>query len=96
MPLDAARAARLLESGLALSSELALDVLLQRTVELAAEVTDARYAALGLVREQHMVDFLTTGLTEDERAAIGNLPRGRGILGALIETGRPLRLHTIS
>src|SRR4030088_567105 len=96
MPLDLARATRLLESGLALSSELALDILLQRTVELAADLTDARYAALGVVQDGQLLDFLTTGLTPDERRAIGDLPRGNGVLGELIERARTLRLHEIA
>ena len=96
MALDQERAVRLLESGVALSSELALDILLQRTVELAAELTGARYAALGVVEDGHVIDFLTTGITPDERRAIGDLPHGRGVLGVLIETGRPLRLHDIA
>jgi signal transduction histidine kinase len=96
MPLDLARATRLLESGLALSSELALDILLQRTVELAADLTDARYAALGVVQDGQLLDFLTTGLTPDERRAIGELPRGNGVLGELIERARTLRLHEIA
>ena len=96
MPLDQDRAARLLESGLALSSELALDIVLQRTVELAAELTGARYGALGVVQDEQVIDFLTTGVTPEERRAIGDLPHGRGILGVLIQTGRSLRLHDIA
>ena len=82
---------------MALASELSLPVLLQRIVELAAEITGARYGALGVVGPGgDLVDFLTTGITDEERAAIGPLPRGRGLLGALIEDARPLRLDDIS
>jgi two-component system, NarL family, sensor histidine kinase DevS len=95
MPIDASHAERLLKSGLALSSELALDILLQRTVELAADITDARYAALGVIRDGRVIDFLTTGISTEARQAIGELPRGRGMLGALIDNARPLRLHDI-
>ena len=65
-------------------------------VDLAAEVTGARYAALGVIGpDGEISEFITTGLSADERARIGALPRGRGILGALIEDERPLRLDRI-
>jgi len=82
---------------MALASELSLPVLLQRIVELAAEITGAGYGALGVIGPGgDLVDFLTTGITDAERAAIGPLPRGRGLLGALIEDARPLRLDELS
>src|SRR5437588_3622338 len=89
---------RLLEAGMALASELSLPVLLQRIVELAAEITGARYGALGVIGPDcsDLVDFLTTGITDAERAAIGPLPRGRGLLGTIIQDARPLRLDQIS
>ncbi|HEV3125068.1 MAG TPA: GAF domain-containing sensor histidine kinase [Candidatus Dormibacteraeota bacterium] len=91
------RTAALIEAGVALSSELSLSALLQRIVELAVEVTGARYGALGVVGpDGALVDFITTGLTDDERLAIGPLPRGRGILGALIDDAQPLRLRHIT
>ena len=91
------RSARLLETGMALASELSLPALLQRIVELAADVTEARYGALGVIGPGgDLVDFLTTGITDEERAAIGALPRGRGLLGALIADARPLRLEELS
>ncbi|HSC48704.1 MAG TPA: GAF domain-containing protein [Gaiellaceae bacterium] len=88
----------LLEAGMALASELSLDSLLQRLVELAAELTGARYAALGVIDPtgSHLERFITHGVDDETRAAIGDLPRGRGILGALITDARPLRLHAIS
>jgi two-component system, NarL family, sensor histidine kinase DevS len=91
------RTAKLLEAGLALSSDLSLDTLLQRIVEIAVEVTGARYGALGVLGEDgNLADFLTTGVSAEERAAIGPLPLGRGILGALIDDARPLRLRAIT
>ncbi len=88
----------LLEAGLALASELSLDSLLQRLTELAAELTGARYAALGVIDPSgsHLERFITTGLDDETRTAIGDPPHGRGILGALITDARPLRLHAIS
>ena len=88
----------LVDAGIALSSELSLDALLQRIVETAAELTGARYAALGVIdRTGHGLErFLTTGIDAETHAAIGDLPRGRGILGVLIRDAKPLRLHEIA
>ena len=87
----------LLETGIAISSELSLDGVLQRIVEAAARVTGARYAALGVIDRTGMAleQFVTTGIDEETRAAIGQLPRGRGILGVLISDARTLRLHEL-
>jgi signal transduction histidine kinase len=88
---------RLLETGLALAAELSLPAALQRIVELAAELTGARYGALGVLgRDGRISEFITTGVTATERAAIGHIPVGRGILGVLIDDARPLRLHDIA
>jgi signal transduction histidine kinase len=88
----------LVDSGIALSSELSLDALLQRIVETAAQLTGARYAALGVIDRsgQGLERFLTTGIDADTHAAIGDLPRGRGILGVLIREARTLRLHDLA
>jgi signal transduction histidine kinase len=88
----------LLEAGMALASELSLDNLLQRLTELAAELTGARYAALGVIDPSGsgLERFVTHGVDDELRAAIGDPPRGRGILGALITDARPLRLHEIA
>jgi signal transduction histidine kinase len=88
----------LFEAGLAVSSELSLDALLRRLVETAAELTGARYAALGVI-DANGVDleqFITHGIDDDLRAEIGDLPRGRGILGVLIREAKPLRLHDLT
>jgi signal transduction histidine kinase len=87
----------LLEAGLALTSELSLDSLLQKLVETAASLTGARYAALGVIDESGaaLERFVTTGVDAETHAAIGDLPRGRGILGVLIREARPLRLSDI-
>ena len=92
------RTTKLLEAGLALAADLSLDSLLQRIVDLAAELTGARYAALGVLGPDgdELVDFLTHGVTTEERAAIGPLPKGRGILGALIHDARLLRIDDIA
>lgn len=88
---------KLIEAGLALSAELSLPVVLQRIIELAAEVTGARYAALGVLGPGgRIVEFVTHGVAAEERAAIGDPPTGRGILGVLIEEVRPLRIPDIA
>ena len=88
----------LVEAGIALSSELTLEGLLQLLVETAAELTGARYAALGVIDTtgRELERFVTHGIDPETHAAIGDLPRGRGILGVLIRDARPLRLHDIA
>ncbi len=88
----------LVDAGIALSSELSLDALLQRLVETAAQLTGARYAALGVIDKsgQGLERFLTTGIDAEAHAAIGDLPRGRGLLGVLIRDAETLRLHDIA
>ncbi len=88
----------LFAAGLVVSSELSLDVLLHRLVEAAAELTGARYAALGVIDSSgsQLEQFVTHGVDIDTRAAIGSLPRGRGILGVLIGEAKSLRLHDLA
>src|SRR6266508_5908767 len=91
------RSEMLLEAGLALSSELSLPSVLQRIVELAAAVTGARYGALGVLGSDGLItEFVTTGITQEQRRAIGKLPVGRGVLGVLIEEPHPLRVPDVS
>src|ERR1700694_245611 len=88
----------LVEAGIALSSELSLDLVLQKIAEAAAELTGARYGALGVIDGSGtaLERFLTTGLDPEARATIGDLPLGRGILGVLIHDATALRLHDLS
>jgi signal transduction histidine kinase len=86
----------LLEAGLALSSERSLPAILQRIVELATRLTGARYGALGVLGTDGGISrFVYTGITASQRQAIGHLPVGKGVLGALIEDARPLRLRDL-
>ena len=89
---------RLIEAGIALSSELSLDALLQKLAETTAELTGARYAALGVIDQtgRELERFVTHGIGPETHAAIGDLPRGRGILGVLIRESRTLRLEDLS
>lgn len=87
-----------LEAGVAITSELSLDALLQRVVEKAVELTGARYGALGVIDRSgsRLERFVTTGIDAETYAAIGDPPHGRGILGALISDAKPLRLSDLS
>jgi two-component system, NarL family, sensor histidine kinase DevS len=99
MPQQAAldRLRVLVGAGIALSSELSLDALLQQLVDTAAQLTSARYAALGVIDQTgtNLERFLTHGIDAETHAAIGDLPRGRGILGVLIREAKPLRLDNL-
>jgi signal transduction histidine kinase len=92
------RARALVEAGIALTSELSLDAVLQKLVETAAELTGAQYAALGVLDPsgERLERFVTSGISQEARAAIGDLPQGRGILGVLIHDPEPLRLHDLA
>jgi signal transduction histidine kinase len=88
---------QLLESVLVIASDLSIQLMLQRIIELAVKLTHARYGALGVVgSDGRLLDFITTGITPEERQAIGPLPVGEGILGVLIRDAKPLRLPRIS
>jgi GAF domain-containing protein len=79
-----------------LASERSRDRVLQRISDLAREVVGARYAALGVADDSgRLIVFITSGLTPQERAAIGAPPRGHGLLGVLIREGRPVRTADI-
>jgi signal transduction histidine kinase len=87
----------LIEAGMVLASELSLDAVLQRIVELAVEISDATYGALGVLtpNRRAIEEFITVGVTPEERAAIGDPPVGHGVLGLLIEEAGPLRIPHI-
>ncbi|MBI4728704.1 MAG: GAF domain-containing sensor histidine kinase [Acidobacteria bacterium] len=95
--LDAAKRRELLvRAGLALASELSLPAVLQKIVDLACRVTRARYGALAVYGpDRRIQEFVTHGVTAAEREAIGAPPEGKGLLGALLLGGRPLRLASI-
>jgi len=89
---------RLLAVGRSLTSELDRGVVLERVLDTARQITGARHAALGILNDDHtgLDNFLTSGIDEETRAAIGDLPRGRGVLGVLIEHPQTLRLADVS
>ena len=85
---------RLLDAVMAIGSEQTLADSLKRITETAADLVDARYAALGVLDESgsRLAEFITVGLDDDETARIGDRPDGHGILGLLILEPKPLRL----
>ena len=96
--MDVARrqTAGLVEAGLALASELDLDALLHRIADVARDVLSCDYAAVGVVGEDGMLTrFVYSGIDQAMADAIGHLPEGRGLLGVLLEGGRPMRMRRI-
>ncbi|MFP5502348.1 MAG: ATP-binding protein, partial [Candidatus Sericytochromatia bacterium] len=89
---------RLVEAGMLLNQELSLDAVLARIVEVAQHLLEAKYAALGVLADDKttLKNFVTIGVSEDERRAIGPLPTGKGILGAMLSEGHPLRLSDLN
>jgi len=94
MPIEPDKLLRLLDVGRSLVTELDAEAVLQRILAEAREATGAKYVALGVLNERRteLERFLTLGIDDAGRAAIGDLPRGRGVLGVLIQDPRPLRL----
>jgi signal transduction histidine kinase len=95
--VDPQRLERLIEVGQDLLSELDPEALLKRILEAAREIIDAEYAAVGVLdeRREQLERFVTAGIDPDTHAAIGDLPRGRGVLGVLIADPKPLRLTDV-
>jgi two-component system, NarL family, sensor histidine kinase DevS len=93
--VDPARS--LLDVAGGLLGELDMDVVVDRLLESARELTGARYAALGVLDSSRteLDRFITVGVEEDARRQIGVLPRGRGVLGELIRDPVPLRLAEV-
>lgn len=96
--LDNERLRRLLEVGRTLVSELDLEAVLQRVLQVARDLTGAQYAAVGILDEERreLERFITSGIDDDTHRAIGDLPRGRGVLGVLITDPKPLRLDNVA
>src|SRR5436305_5279599 len=95
--LDEPRLRELIDGCRSLVAELDPEVIFRQVLEVACDLTGARYAALGVLDEdRHELErFITHGIDAETRQTIGNLPRGRGVLGLLIEQPRPLRLGEV-
>ncbi|HVW32361.1 MAG TPA: GAF domain-containing protein [Acidimicrobiia bacterium] len=85
---------KLVEAVLSISADLDLQAVLQRIIDAATDLVDARYGALGVLDETRtsLAQFVTTGLDPETHRAIGELPKGHGILGLLIVDPKPIRL----
>jgi signal transduction histidine kinase len=92
------RLERLVLAAPSLISELHLESVLQRVADLAAEVIEARYAAVGLLAPdgRTLETFIAHGMSAEETARIGSYPRGHGVLGLVIHKGRSVRLADLS
>ncbi|MCU1587637.1 MAG: Histidine kinase [Frankiales bacterium] len=86
----------LLQAVIAVGSDLDLQTVLRHIVQAAADLVDARYAALGVIGEEgHLVQFVTVGIDDESVSRIGALPHGRGLLGELIRHPEPLLLEDL-
>lgn len=87
----------LVEAGIALTSELSLEVILQKLVEIARSQVNSRYGALSVLALDGRIErFFTSGIGDAERARIGHVPEGHGLLGVLLREGESLRLADMS
>ena len=95
--LDAPRLRLLLDVGRTLVADLDLESVLRSVLDAASELTGARYAAIGVLASDRrtLERFLTLGIDSEKQQEIGDLPRGRGVLGVLIDDPRPLRLADV-
>ena len=79
------------------TGDLALELVLRNVVESACELAGARYGALGVIGpDGGLEQFIHVGIDEATAKRIGNLPEGKGLLGALISDPRPIRLEHMS
>ncbi|HET9740755.1 MAG TPA: GAF domain-containing sensor histidine kinase [Solirubrobacteraceae bacterium] len=96
--LDETRLAALLQAGRGLVAQLEVDAVLEELLRVACELTGANYAAIGVLDEdrRRLERFVTRGIDRAAREAIGDLPRGHGVIGELIRDPAPLRLDDVS
>lgn len=88
----------LLDAVVAVTSDLELAAVLRRIVESACQLVDATYGAMGVLgpNGEELIEFVTHGISDEDRAAIGPLPHGRGLLGMIITSPHPQRVDRIS
>jgi signal transduction histidine kinase len=86
----------LLDAVVAVGAGLELEGTLQRIVETAVDLVDARYGALGVLGDEGLSEFVYVGIDEETRSRMGHLPEGKGLLGHLIEHPTPIRLPDLS
>ncbi|HTJ36118.1 MAG TPA: GAF domain-containing protein [Dactylosporangium sp.] len=85
----------LLRANLDIAQGVDLEHVLRQIVSAARQLVDARYAALGVIQDGHLVRFVHEGMDADAVERIGHLPEGKGVLGLLVEDPRPVRLTEI-
>jgi signal transduction histidine kinase len=84
------------EAALGIHGDLALETVLQRVVDRARQLVDARYGAISVINERHRIEsFVTSGISAEERALIGPPPVGHGLLGVVLNEGQKLRMADI-
>ena len=95
--LDRNRLRRLIEAGRSVVAEHELEGVFSRLLDVARELTGAKYAAIGILDEkrENLADFITAGIDPNAHGLIGDLPRGRGVLGLLISKPEPLRMPNV-
>jgi signal transduction histidine kinase len=95
--VDAADALAALEAAMAaIATELSIDRVLQVIVDRVRPLVDARYAALGIVDESGTMErFISSGMDDRTRAAIGHIPHGHGLLGLIIREQRAIRVPDV-
>ncbi|MFC0541860.1 GAF domain-containing sensor histidine kinase [Kutzneria chonburiensis] len=88
----------LLDAVLAVGSGIELDSTLNRIVQAAADLVDARYGALGVLGNtgDGLSEFVYLGIDAEQRSLMGHLPEGRGLLGLLIHDPKPIRLADLA
>src|SRR5690348_8252697 len=86
----------LLRANLEIARGVDLDEVLGHILTAAKDLVDARYAALGVIQDRHLVRFLHNGMPTETVAEIGELPQGKGVLGALVDEPQPVRLRDIA
>ena len=87
----------LLSANRAVADEIELTVVLRAIIDAAVALVGARYGAIGVIGPDGTLEqFIHTGIPEEEAARIGHLPEGHGLLGALIEEQRPIRLDNLA
>lgn len=91
------RLRRLIDAGRILVAERDVNGVFARLLDVARDLTGAGYAAIGVLdeRREGLADFITAGIAPETHSVIGQLPRGRGVLGLLIEDPQPLRLREV-
>ncbi len=85
------------QASLELVKDVSLETLLERIATVACEQAEARYAAVGVLDgDGKLKRFISVGMTEDEVKRIPHPPRGRGLIGALMDTEEPIRLADVT